>query len=243
MPKTKKQNKKESKPATNRKVMIFKSLTAFFATTTICLAGFAIFLYFNQKSPLENRKIQAFESFVVEAITSANKLTGEEKRETRAVNIGIDDNNNLYIDAATLEVDDDKIPSTITKSRLVFKCDKFDGRVIGINTESTCKTESLQNAPEYIETSVRDHFKEIYEKTISVYDEFIKEIKATYGEGRYIENEDGTWDTNIEDLSEEEIDELQSRLAEVREKYSSKFDEIEEYDDLYEKVWQDYLNK
>ncbi len=243
MPKTKKQNKKESKPATNRKVMIFKSLTAFFATTTICLAGFAIFLYFNQKTPLENRKIQAFEPFVIEAITAANKLTGEEKHETRAINIGIDDNNNLYIDAATLEVDDDKIPSTITRSRLVFKCDKFDGRVIGVDTESTCKTESLQNAPEYIETNVRDHFKEVYEKTISVYDEFIKEIKATYGEGRYIENEDGTWDTNIEDLSEEEIDELQGRLAEVREKYSSKFDEIEEYDDLYEKVWQDYLNK
>ena len=243
MPKTKKQNKKESKPAANRKIMIFKSLTAFFATTTICLAGFAIFLFFNQKTPLESKKIQAFESFIVETISEAKKLIGDEKRKTRATNIGIDDNNNLYIDAVTLEVDDEKIPSTITKSRLVFKCDKFDGRVIGVNTKSTCKTESLQNAPEYIETSVRDHFKEIYEKTISIYDEFIKEIKATYGEGRYIENEDGTWDTNIEDLSEEEIDELQGRLAEVREKYSSKFDEIEEYDDLYEKVWQDYLNK
>lgn len=247
MPKTKKKTPKTSKPkdtaATSRSTMIFKSLTAFFATTTICLAGFALFLFFNQKTPLESKKIQAFEPMILESIEEVSKLAENKNKEARAIDIGIDSNNNLYIDGVTLELDEIGIPLKFTRNRVIFKCDKFDGRVIGVNTKSNCKSDSVYGEPEYVETSVREHFQEVYQQIQTYNKEFMDEIKAAYGEGNYIEHEDGTWEQNTDDLSEEEMDEISERLAKVREKYGERADELEEYEGMIEKVWTDYLNK
>ena len=230
MPKTKKKNKTKGNP------FIYKSLTVFFATATICLAVIATFLFLNRKTDLEQKKIQVAET-VIKRYFDTNPLVSSEFKDythTEATSIDISKDNDLYVEFRMMRNDQNHIPEFVEKGVMYFQCKNSDGKVIGTDNPSACSMAVSYEEPKYIGENLRNQIKTIADQAQAKINNMNAQLKEVYGPENYTE-EDGNLQFNDKNLTEEQ----QKRAEEINNQFVKELSEINynELSNLYEEVW------
>ncbi len=163
MPKTKKKTTKTPKNPSKvgLKTVFYKSMMVFFATTTICLAGIAIFLFLNRQSPLDEKKSQISETLLKDYFRGNPLVSDKDKQLTRTtpIGIGVSKDNDLYVEFAMLRNDEDDVPLYTRKGVMYFQCKGSDGKIIGTDKPSSCARAVSYEEPVYIENTIREKIR------------------------------------------------------------------------------------
>lgn len=150
-----------SKNKKTKKRNIFKSTSIIFATITICLAILAVFLLQNQKSNEEKKRLQVFESLVANYMQDSPFTQDKEHTYTHPINIGISEDNDLYVEFQYLVNDEQNLPYYTSTGRIYFQCGDGDGKVIGSYNPGGCARAMSYDDKKYISEEVRENYRKM----------------------------------------------------------------------------------
>lgn len=238
MPKTK--TKKANKPTkTKGNIKLYKTLTVVFAATTICLAGIAVFFFVNRKTDIEQRKIQVAETFIKRYFESDPLVSDEVKPYTitRTTAIGLSQDNDLYVEFQMMREDSDYIPEYVEKGVMYFQCGDTDGKIIGTDNPSACSIAVTYEDPKYISEELRNEIKELSDAINARVAYHNARLKELYGPGNYTEEEDGGVSYSDENLTEEQLLEVEKEHNRFAAEVVSDESLYEKSNKLYEEVW------
>ncbi len=237
MPKTKKKTTKTPKNPSKvgLKTVFYKSMMVFFATTTICLAGIAIFLFLNRQSPLDEKKSQISETLLKDYFRGNPLVSDKDKQLTRTtpIGIGVSKDNDLYVEFAMLRNDEDDVPLYTRKGVMYFQCKGADGKMIGTDKPSSCARAVSYEEPVYIENTIREKIKAKNTEINTALNEYYDNLKRLYGPENYKETESGI------ELDEGNFTEEQkAEHAAITKEFTDKIDPLEEeLGKTYEEFW------
>ena len=134
--------KKTLKSKTKSNSFNFKTLSAVLGIFCAGLIVAVIFLAENQKTPEERKRLVAFEPLASAYIDHLSMYSedGKAGKAARATDIGVTDDNDLYIDFTITETEN-HVPVSTRPGRLHFQCDDHSGLVItgGLNENGAPK--------------------------------------------------------------------------------------------------------